>query len=251
MCRSTFYVQKPCVSLASTLPACRLQLVRAGPTDSPKSACLSMPRLASGVVSPGAETLGFPSPSRRLPGFSALAVPRSVARPGSSVLRLHLPFGDLPTYSRPLPPAAPTAPSAALVQARWRLSSRPKRPVEPCAPRKVLRPLRRHAASPVHTGLATPCHLPPSAFPRPSAAYSSLRFVALFHATCARGVPSPSRLSPPRGAVPPLDGPCPHDVVRPSSLHRLRRNACGRARPTGPAFRALLPPRSPLLQPAV
>jgi hypothetical protein len=88
-------------------------------------------------------------------------------------------------------------------------------------------------------------------FLRSSAAYSSLHLTALFHAAGTRGVPSPSRSSPPRGAAPPLGDPCPLAVDRSSSPVRLRRSACERARPPGPAFRALLPPRSPLLVPAV
>ena len=208
--------------------------------------CLvSSPRLASGVVSPGAEALGCPSPSSRLPGFSVLTVPRAVASPGSSVLRLHLPYRvHRPQAARSRqPPRPPPLRKRSCCDRNARLNRAPLA--------RFSGPFDASAASPVHTGLATPCHLPPMAFPRPTTGYSSLHLVALFHATGARGVPSPSRLSPPRGAAPPLDGRCPPDVSRVSSPARLRRNADLRARPPGPVFRALLPPRSPLLPPAV
>ena len=119
---------------------------------SPKSSA-SLSRLASGVVSLVAEAPSCPSPSSRLPGLSALTVPQVVANSGSSVQRLHLPYRVLQ------PPAARSLqPPRARPEGRTGRSPLPKRPVKPCAPRKVPRPLRRQLSE---SGPHGACEAPP------------------------------------------------------------------------------------------
>jgi hypothetical protein len=69
--------------------------------------------------------------------------------------------------------------------------------------------------------------VPPSGFLNLLTAFSSPHLAALFHATDACWV-LPSELSPPRGAVPPLDGLCPPVVLPPSPPFRRRMTPGGR-----------------------
>jgi hypothetical protein len=69
--------------------------------------------------------------------------------------------------------------------------------------------------------------VPPSGFLNLLTAFSSPHLAALFHAADACWV-LPSELSPPRGAVPPLDGLCPPVVLPPSPPFRRRMTPGGR-----------------------
>jgi hypothetical protein len=69
--------------------------------------------------------------------------------------------------------------------------------------------------------------VPPAGFLNLLTAFPSPHLAALFHATDACGV-LPSELSPPRGAVPPLDGLCPPVVLPPSPPFRRRMTPGGR-----------------------
>jgi hypothetical protein len=69
--------------------------------------------------------------------------------------------------------------------------------------------------------------VPPQGFLNLLTAFSSPHLAALFHAADACWV-LPSELSPPRGAVPPLDGLCPPVVLPPSPPFRRRMTPGGR-----------------------
>ena len=132
-------------------------------TGCPKTPSVSL-QLGSSVVSLKAEAPSSPSPSLRLPGVSAYAVPQIFSDPGSSALRLHVP------YRVHQPPAAQSLSTPrARPEGRTPNARRNRAPLARSSSPSCASP-----ASPVPTRLATPRHLPPMTFLRPSTAYSSL-----------------------------------------------------------------------------
>ncbi len=239
MCRSTFYMRKPCAAFASTLPACRPRLAQAPHRVSEDALRLASTRLQRRVPQGRSPKLSFAfSPTS---GCFCLRRPPDLFRSRFIRPSTSRPLQSSPTSSRPIPLDASSS------------TRRPhsKRPAEPRAPRKVFEPLLRQSSE---SGSHEACDASPPSAHDLSQAFDGLLLAAPCGLVSCRRHPwgsPPSRSSPPRGAAPPLGDPCPLAVDRSSSPVRLRRSACERARPPGPAFRALLPPRSPLLLPAV